>query len=257
MFRVIKKKLFVTATFLVSSVNSLECISIKNQECKVREEIISVNDNEPLFYPFSIKVNKCSGSCNNIKDSYARLCVPDVIKNMNLKVFNLMSQNNQTRQIKLHESCRCKYKLNSSVCKNKQKWNKGKCRRECKRSVDKQECDEGFIWNPSNCECECDKSCNKSCDVGEYLEYKNCQCKKRIIDKLVEECSENIDKNETLDAIPLNVYKKECNSCMVYIVLFVAFLITKICICCAFIYFYGYLKKDNISNNFCVGYLNI
>ena len=51
MFRVIKKILFVTATFLVSSVNSLECISIKNQECKVREEIISVNNNEPVFYP--------------------------------------------------------------------------------------------------------------------------------------------------------------------------------------------------------------
>ena len=74
--------------------------------------------------------------------------------------------------------------------------------------------------NPSNCECECDKSC----DVGEYLEYKNCKCKKRIIDKLVEECSENIDGseilfNETLDVIPLNVYKKVCNSCMAYIVL--------------------------------------
>ena len=73
-----------------------------------------------------------------------------------------------------------------------------------------------------HCECECDKSC----DVGEYLNYKNCKCRKRIIDKLVEECSENIDVNEILDiipldAIPLNVYKKVCNSCMVYTVLFV------------------------------------
>ena len=71
-------------------------------------------------------------------------------------------------------------------------------------------CDERFIWNPSNCESECDKSC----DVGEYLENKNCKCRKsrkRIIDKLVQECSENIDVNEILDiipldAIPLNVY---------------------------------------------------
>ena len=67
-------------------------------------------------------------------------------------------------------------------------------------------CDKGFIWNPSNCDCECDKSC----DIGEYLDYKNCRCKKRITDKLVEECSENIDGNEmlyneTLNAIPLNV----------------------------------------------------
>ena len=116
-------------------------------------------------------------------------------------------------------------------------------------------CDEGFIWNPSNCECEC----NKSCDVGEYLVYKNCKCRKRIIDKLVEKCSENVYENETLDiisldAIPLNVYKKMCSSCMI---LFVVFLITSIFICCVFIYFYWYLRKYNISTNFSVGYLNI
>ena len=66
-------------------------------------------------------------------------------------------------------------------------------------------CDKGFIWNPSNCECEC----GKSCDVGEYLDYKNCKCRKRFIDKLVEECSENVDENgmiynESLDLISLN-----------------------------------------------------
>ena len=63
---------------------------MNNQECKVRSEIINVNTNEPVFYPFSIKVNKCSGSCN-INDPYAKLCVPDVVKNINVKVFNLMS----------------------------------------------------------------------------------------------------------------------------------------------------------------------
>ena len=82
-----------------------------------------------------------------------------------------------------------------------------KCRCECKELIDKETCDKGFIWNPSNCECECDKSC----DIGEYLDYENCKCKKRIIDKLVEEYSEDIDGkemfyNETLNAIPLNVY---------------------------------------------------
>ena len=85
-------------------------------------------------------------------------------------------------------------------------------------------CDKGFVWNLSNCESECDKSC----DIGEYLDYKNCKCRKKIIDKLVEECSENIEGNEmlyneTLDAIPSNIYRKVCNSCMVCIVLFVVF----------------------------------
>ena len=90
-------------------------------------------------------------------------------------------------------------------------------------------CDKEFIWNPSNCECECDKSC----DVGEYLDFENFKCGKRTIDKLVEECSENTDGNEmlynetldviSLNAIPLNVYKKVCSSCAIYIVLFAAF----------------------------------
>ena len=81
-------------------VNSLECVSMNNRECKVREEVINVNTNNPVFYPFSVKVNKYSGNCNNINDPCARLCVPDVVKNINLKVFNLVSWSNQTKQIK-------------------------------------------------------------------------------------------------------------------------------------------------------------
>ena len=72
------------------SVNSLECVSISNKECKVRPETVNVNSNERVFFPFIIKTSKCSGSCNNINDSYAKLCVSDVIKNLNVKVFNLM-----------------------------------------------------------------------------------------------------------------------------------------------------------------------
>ena len=111
-------------------------------------------------------------------------------------------------------------------------------------------CDKGFIWNPSSCECEW---CNKLCDVGEYLDYKNCKCIKRLIDKLLQKCSESIDGNKMLynetlnviplDVIPLDVYKNECNSCTIYIVLFAVFFITSICISSAFIYFYWYLKK--------------
>ena len=84
----------------VLDVNPLTCVSINNQECKIRPEIINVNSNEPSLYPDSIKVNKYSGSCNNINDPYAKLCVPDVVKNINIKVFNLMSTTNETRHIK-------------------------------------------------------------------------------------------------------------------------------------------------------------
>ena len=84
----------------LSSVNPLECVSMNNQECKVRPEIVNVNSNEPLFYPFSIKTSKCSGICNNINDPYAKLCVPDVVMNINIEVFNLMSRTNETRHVK-------------------------------------------------------------------------------------------------------------------------------------------------------------
>ena len=73
---------------------------MNNQECKVKPEIINVNSDEPVFYPFSIKTSKCSGSCNNINDPYAKMCVTDVIKNLNVKVFSLMSTTNKTRHIK-------------------------------------------------------------------------------------------------------------------------------------------------------------
>ena len=73
------------------------CISLKNQECKVRPKIVDINSNNPMFYPFSIKVNKCSGNCNSINDPYVKICVPDIVKDLNLRVFNLMSRNNETR----------------------------------------------------------------------------------------------------------------------------------------------------------------
>ena len=64
----------------LTSANSLNCISMNNQECKVRPQIVNVNSDEPVFYPFSIKTSKCSGSCNNINNPCAKICVPDVVK---------------------------------------------------------------------------------------------------------------------------------------------------------------------------------
>ena len=129
------------------------------------------------FFPFSIKTSKCSGSCNNINDPYEKLYVPDVVKNLNAKAFNLMARTNETMMhIEFHETCKCKCRLDASVCNNKQNWNEDKCRCECKELIDKGTCDKGLIWNPSNCECECDKFC----DISEYLDYENCECRKKI-----------------------------------------------------------------------------
>ena len=117
------KRIFVSAMMFfrcnLSTVNPIECVSMNNQECKVRPEIVNVNSNEPIFYPFSIRTSKCSGSCNNINDPYTKLCVPDVIKNINVKVFNLMSRTKETRHIEWLETCKCKCRLDPSVCNNK------------------------------------------------------------------------------------------------------------------------------------------
>ena len=94
---------------------------MKNQECKVKPKIINVNSNEPVFYPFSIKTSKCSGSYNNINDPYAKICVPNIIKKLNVKVFNLISRTNETRHIKWHETYKYKCRLDASVCNNKQR----------------------------------------------------------------------------------------------------------------------------------------
>ena len=103
--------------------NSLKFVSMNNQECKVRPEIISINSNEPSFYPYNVKMSNCSDSCNNINDPYAKLCVPDVVKNINIKILNLMSRTNETRYTKWHEIFKCKLGLYASVCNNKQRWN--------------------------------------------------------------------------------------------------------------------------------------
>ena len=99
-----------------------------------------------------------------------------------------MSRTNETRYIEQDENCKCECKFGANICNNKQRWNKNKCRCECKELIDKE-----FIWNPSNCECECDKAC----DVGEYLDYENCKCRKKLVAPLIEECTENCRRSET------------------------------------------------------------
>ena len=96
---------------------------MNNQECKVRTEIAIINSDEPLFFPFSIKTSKFSSSCNNMNDPYAKLCVPDVVQNINQKVLNLMSRTNKTRHTEWCNTCKGKCRLDASVSKNKQRWN--------------------------------------------------------------------------------------------------------------------------------------
>ena len=118
---------------------------MNNQDCKIRVGAININSNESSFYPDNSFVNKCGGSCNDINNPYAKLCVPGVFKKMNIQVFNLVSGTNETRHIFWHETCKYKCRLDPSVRNNKQRWNNDKCRWECKELIDKKRCDKGFI----------------------------------------------------------------------------------------------------------------
>ena len=115
-FSFVKKVFVLGLTVLANFTSALECISMKNQECKVRPKIVNINSNNLIFYPFSVKINRCSSNCNNINDPYARICVSDTFKNLNVKVFKLMTLTNETRHIKWHETCKCICKLNKIIC---------------------------------------------------------------------------------------------------------------------------------------------
>ena len=116
----------------------------------------------------------------------------------------------------MHETCKCECKFGANIYNNK-RWNNDKCRCECKELADKGVCDKGFIWKPSNCECEC----VKACDVSEFLDYENCKCRKRLIDKLVDECAETVEEVKLAKiTLAKNENKYKCNSCTLYIVLF-------------------------------------
>ena len=232
MWRFLKKAFTVMTTFFsLPYVNSLECISMNNQECKARPKIINVNNNEPVFYPYSIKVNKRSGSCSNINDPYAKLCVPNIIKNINVIVFNIMSRINETRQIIWHETCKCVCRLTSA----------DKCRCECKEHlVNKIVCDKGYIWNPSNFASECDKLC----EIGQYLHYKNCVCRNSLVDKLVEQCTNVVDGDTIYNKTLTVTSSNDCTSCTPYIVLFTVFLSISVIISGTFLYFHWHKNKQ-------------
>ena len=150
-FGFVKKVFFTGLTILSSftnafplSANKLSCISMSNQPCKARPEVVNVNSNNPIFYPFSVKLSKCSNNCNNMNDPYSKICVPDVVKDWNVEVFNLMSTN-ETKNMKWYETCKCECRLDAIVCNDKQRWNNDKCQCKCKELIDKGVCDKVIV----------------------------------------------------------------------------------------------------------------
>ena len=136
--------------FSITKTKALECVSVVNQKCTSRPKILDVNEGagEGLFYPYNVLVNKCSGSCNTLDDPMAKMCVLNIFKRVNMKVYNFLMRLNDTRNVLWHESCKCVCRLNSSACNSKQIWNS---------DTSKCNCNEDFAGimtlNPSTCAC--------------------------------------------------------------------------------------------------------
>ena len=219
-----------TSLFNISKVKTSECLSVINRECMPRPKILDVNEGvgEVFFYPYNVLVNKCSGSCNTLDDHMAKMCVPNIIKNVNMKVYNFLMRLNETRMVLWHESCKCVCRLNSSVCNSKQIWNSDTCSCDCNEDfAGIMTCNKGYMWNPSTCTCECDMWCKP----GQYLDYKKCVCKNKLIGKIISKCTSII--NETMMNNKANITNDNTTT-NIFINLFSVLIFTGITCFCVF-----------------------
>ena len=231
--------------FSIIKTKALECVSVVNRECMPRPKILDVNEGvgEALFYPYNVLANKCSGSCNTLDDPMAKLCVPNIIKRVNIKVYNFLMRLNETRNVLWHESCKCVCRLNSSVCNNKQIWNSDTCRCDCNEDfAGIISCDKGYTWNTSTCACECDMWCKP----GQYLDYKKSVCKNNLIGRVIAECTSLI--NETMMNNKKNMDNNDTAS--IFIGLFSVVMFIGIVCFCVFAYFKWIKGKKLFKNKY-------
>ena len=231
--------------FSILKVNTLECLSVINRECMPTPKILDVNEGvgEALFYPYNVLVNKCSRSCNTLDDPMAKLCVPNIIKRVNMKVYNFLMRLNETRNVLWHESCKCVCQLNSSVCNSKQIWNSDTCRCDCNEDfAGIISCDKGYTWNPSTCECQCDMWCKP----GQYLDYKKYVCKNKLISKVISECTSLINESMMINKMRITNDDTTKN---IFIGLFSVLIFAGITCLCVFAYFKWIKGKKLFKKN--------
>ena len=168
----------------------VKCVSLNNWPWESGPTLIDTNFYDTSFYPFTVNVNKSGVSCNSINDLYAWICVPNKVKNINVKVFNLVLDVNELTFLVQRESCECECRLNECLCNPKHKfW----C--QCKKLDDWHSRKYDYMWSHSTCDFEC----NKVYKIEEYLDVKNCPCKKCLFGKLVLACEyEILNTTETL-----------------------------------------------------------
>ena len=166
----------------------------------------------------------------------AKMCVPNIIKRINMKVYNFLMRLNETRNVLRHESCKCICRLNSSVCNSKQIWNSDTCRCDCNEDIASIiNSTKGYMWNLSTSK------------IGQYLDYKNCVCKNKLVSRVIAECTSVV--NETLMNNRDNEYNDDTVA-NIFIGLFSVLLFVGIVCFCVFAYFKWIKGKKLLKNKY-------
>ena len=131
MFGLIKTFFVGLLTGLVNGPNHTKCVSLSNQICMTQPTLINLHPNEYSqefhYYPFSVKLDRCVGSYNTLDDLSSKACVPNKTEDLNLNVFNMVTEINESKKLTKHISCECKCKFYGRKCNSKQWWNNAKC----------------------------------------------------------------------------------------------------------------------------------
>ena len=223
----------------------IHCVSLSNQKCKVHPTIINLHPNEYShefhYYSFSVKLDRCVGSCNTINDVFNKVCAPNNTEDLNVSVFNMTAGTSESKALTKHISCECKCKLDGTKCNSNQWWNKDKCRCEYKKHhlFEKE-----YVWNPAT----------GNCENGKYLAS--------IMDDSGIICDEVIDVDDETNFIEKKATCKTQNLyiLLVFLLITTALLIT-VSISCYLIKYQAKQKDllpfdDTKLKPFCVGSLN-
>ena len=155
MFGLIKKIFIILLTRIFNASNHTKCVSLSNQKCITQPTLINLHPYEysQVFHccPFSVKLARCVGSFNTLKDLFDKVCVPNKTEDLNLRLFNIITEINVSKALTKHVSCECNCRFDGRKCNSDQWWNKDKCRCECKKRL---VCEKDYTWNPSTCSCE-------------------------------------------------------------------------------------------------------
>ena len=126
-----KKMYIVLLSSIVIASNHTKCLLLSHQKYMIQPTLINLHPNEYSqefhYYPFSVKLDRCAESCNNLNDLSNKVCVPNKTEDLNLNVFNMIAGINKSKVLTKHISCKCKCRFDGRNCNSDQWWNNDKC----------------------------------------------------------------------------------------------------------------------------------